>query len=37
MFSFGRWRDNARTTVSPPMPESNTPMGLELLMVAPEQ
>jgi hypothetical protein len=27
MFSCGRWRMSARATVSPPMPESNTPIG----------
>jgi hypothetical protein len=27
MFSFGKSSRNARTTVSPPMPESNTPIG----------
>jgi hypothetical protein len=28
MFSFGKSSRNALTTVSPPMPESNTPIGL---------
>jgi hypothetical protein len=27
MFSFGKSSRNALTTVSPPMPESNTPIG----------